>query len=68
MIYSSSITATGKKTESSTTGPSKRRGLEDYDVVETDKNNGELGKGSYGVVRLVRSKRNGQLYAMKIVI
>ena len=28
----------------------------------------QLGKGSFGAVRLVKDKANGQLFAMKIVI
>lgn len=27
----------------------------------------DLGKGSYGCVKLVKDKQNGQMYAMKVV-
>ena len=46
--------------------------LEDYEVVNLpNKTTSDLGKGSYGSVKLVKEKGNpnpNQLYAMKIVI
>ena len=51
-------------------GPKKT--LEDYEVVNVpNKNSADLGKGSYGSVKLVKEKGNpnsNKLFAMKIVI
>lgn len=44
--------------------------LEDYEFVEKPSKTGpssELGRGAYGVVRLVKSKKTLRQYAMKIV-
>jgi serine/threonine protein kinase len=42
-----------------------RRKAEDFEPVKTGKI--DLGRGSYGSVKLVRDKQNGKEYAMKIV-
>lgn len=48
----------------------KKKKLEDFEFIERNTKygkTGELGKGAYGVVRLVKDKHNGHKYAMKIV-
>lgn len=46
----------------------KKKCLNDYEeVMIKNKNTSELGKGSYGCVKLVKDKEDGLLYAMKIV-
>lgn len=57
------------KTSTSTTkSRHKRRTIEDYEFVDhPEKNTSDLGKGTYGRVKLVKDKRNDQLFAMKIV-
>lgn len=48
----------------------KKRNLEDFEFVDIDSKHGKssiLGKGAYGVVKLVKLKESGRLYAMKIV-
>lgn len=41
-----------------------KRTVSDYEIV----NQGSLGRGSFGCVKLVRDRITGLLYAMKIVI
>lgn len=46
----------------------KKKILADYEEVTLkNKTTSELGKGSYGCVKLVKDKDDGLLYAMKIV-
>lgn len=46
----------------------KKKILSDYEEVTLkNKSTSELGKGSYGCVKLVKDKEDGILYAMKIV-
>lgn len=48
----------------------RKKKLEDFEFIERDSKygkTGELGKGAYGVVRLVRDKVSGVKFAMKIV-
>lgn len=48
----------------------KRKTFQDFELVEIETelgNSSELGKGTYGVVRLVRDKTSKSLFAMKIV-
>ena len=52
--------------ETTTTSKSTRKGPEDFEVIVKD-HHAELGKGSYGCVKLVRDKETKQLFAMKIV-
>ena len=48
--------------------PSKKKCLTDYEeAMIKNKSTSELGKGSYGCVRLVRDKEDNGLFAMKIV-
>ena len=55
-----------KESESSTRTAGKRT-LADFADVEENGKKKELGKGSYGAVRLVRERKTGNLYAMKTV-
>lgn len=57
-------------TNSEPTKRTSKRCIEDYEeVIHPKKFTSELGKGSYGSVKLVRAKgENDKLYAMKIVI
>jgi hypothetical protein len=43
-----------------------RRTPDEFEIVHQG-GGGNLGKGSYGAVKLVRDRCNGLLYAMKIV-
>lgn len=46
----------------------KKRTIQDYEYVTDNKTNStELGKGSYGSVRLVIDKNDKKLYAIKTV-
>ena len=46
----------------------KKKCLNDYEEATIkNKSTSELGKGSYGCVKLVKDKDDGCLYAMKIV-
>ena len=48
-----------------TTLKSMRRNPEEFEIVHQG---GNLGRGSYGSVKLVKDKKNGLFYAMKIVM
>ncbi|CAD8161745.1 unnamed protein product [Paramecium octaurelia] len=52
--------------DSASTLKSIRRSPEDFEIIIKD-NKMELGKGSYGCVKLVKDKQNGQMYAMKVM-
>ncbi|CAD8172478.1 unnamed protein product [Paramecium pentaurelia] len=52
--------------DSASTLKSIRRQPEDFEIIIKD-NQMELGKGSYGCVKLVKDKQNGQMYAMKVM-
>ncbi|CAD8178756.1 unnamed protein product [Paramecium pentaurelia] len=52
--------------DSASTLKSIRRQPEDFEIIIKD-NKMELGKGSYGCVKLVKDKQNGQMYAMKVM-
>lgn len=52
-------------TSHSMLGP--RRCLADYEEVIGKNKTSDLGKGSYGMVRLVKEKKTGMLFAMKTV-
>lgn len=45
-----------------------KRNLSDFEEVEYKNKSALLGKGSYGQVKLVKEKKSGNLYALKIVI
>ncbi|KAM3135298.1 hypothetical protein pb186bvf_012596 [Paramecium bursaria] len=45
---------------------SMRRKPEEFEIIQVGTRT-ELGKGSYGCVKLVKDKQNGKLYAMKIM-
>lgn len=45
-----------------------RKSLADYEEVVGKNKSSDLGKGSYGNVKLVREKKTGLLFAMKAVI
>jgi len=45
-----------------------RRCLADYEEVIGKNKTSDLGKGSYGNVKLVKEKKTGLLFAMKAVI
>lgn len=48
--------------------PPKKKNFFDFEeVLLKNKTTSELGKGSYGCVKLVRDKTDNCLYAMKIV-
>ncbi|CAD8062352.1 unnamed protein product [Paramecium sonneborni] len=42
------------------------KNIDDYEIIVKD-GKSELGRGSYGQVKLVKDRQNGQLYAMKIL-
>lgn len=44
---------------------SNRKSLDDYEFVQFPNKKNELGRGSYGCVKLVREKASGQLFALK---
>lgn len=44
-----------------------KRTLNDFEEVEVKNKSPILGKGSYGIVKLVKEKNSGTLYALKIV-
>lgn len=44
-----------------------KRSLEDYEEVVGKNKSSDLGKGSFGNVKLVKEKKTGQLFAMKTV-
>ncbi|CAD8171468.1 unnamed protein product [Paramecium octaurelia] len=52
--------------DSASTLKSIRRSAEDFEIIIKD-NKMELGKGSYGCVKLVKDRQNGQMYAMKVM-
>lgn len=52
---------------STSTSHGKRRSLDDYEILTLPGNKMELGRGSYGTVRLVREKADGKKYAMKVM-
>ena len=47
---------------------SKRKTLEDYEVCQLPGNKTELGRGSYGTVKLVVDRAEGKRYAMKVMV
>lgn len=55
----------GNETNSSIN--SIKRCLDDYEILPLPNNKTELGRGSYGCVKLVREKKTNQLFAMKIM-
>ncbi len=44
-----------------------KRSLEDFEEIENKQKTSLLGKGSYGSVKLMKEKKTGNLYAIKIV-
>lgn len=63
------IGSLANNTFTDSSGPQKKR-IEDFEFVERKTrlgNTSELGRGSYGVVRLVKDKETQKQYAMKIV-
>jgi len=53
-----------------TRSQNKKKKLEDFEEVEMpNRNNSDLGRGSYGIVKLVKEKgdSSSKLYAMKVV-
>lgn len=45
-----------------------KRTPDDFETVQSVGNSGQIGKGSFGQVKLVREKSTNQLYALKIVL
>ena len=65
-IANSSINASTLDTSMSSVSDKKKKTLDDFEVVEGK--TGQLGKGSFATVKLVKEKENpNKLYAMKIV-
>lgn len=45
-----------------------KKTLADFEDIDKNKiSGGDLGKGAYGNVRLVKDKSNGKLFALKVV-
>ena len=71
-MNSSSLDLSSSSVNTSSSNKGSKKCLDDYEVVNLpNKTSSDLGKGSYGSVKLVKEKGNpnpNQLYAMKIVI
>ena len=51
---------------SSSTSKRSTRSLDDYEFVNIPKKaNGDLGKGAFGEVKLIKEKSSGKLFALK---
>mmetsp|Transcript_20289 Transcript_20289/g.17518 ORF Transcript_20289/g.17518 Transcript_20289/m.17518 type:complete len:145 (+) Transcript_20289:71-505(+) len=65
-IANSSLNASTLDTSMSSVSDKKKKSLDDFEVVEGK--TGQLGKGSFATVKLVKEKENpNKLYAMKII-
>lgn len=64
-----STSALDSSTAGSESSKKKQKNLEDFEVInQPNKSNADLGKGSFGQVKLVRDKADpSKQYAMKVV-
>ena len=62
-----SINSSFNSSISSSSVSRNKRSLDDFEEIENKNRTSLLGKGSYGSVKLMKEKKTGTLYAIKIV-